>query len=284
MTDSSELIESVDNYHERLVVRFLKNFISLENKRILDFGCGTGICTFAMASEGANLTGIDISEGRIQIAKSHYRSSYSQCNIVFMSIEDTTHLPFSDNTFDIVLCNAVFEHILPVQRFSHFSEIARVTKQGGHVVISGTPNRFFPKDSHTSKLWLVPWMPLWLVKPYVILRNGAIKSTDPLARSDISWLRKLTKIPNEEWLRRGIRGVSILDILRWSRKGGQSLEIVNNHSVKELKEYLRNSNTVNKNLKNLIYYGTKSVFLLLNSFGISIHCFLPYINIILIKS
>lgn len=112
----------------------------------------------------------------------------------------------------MVICNSLFEHILPWQRFYHFFELAGVTKQNGHILIRGIPNRLFPNDRHTYQLMFVPWMPIWLIKPYILIRNGAIKPTDAIADCKLPLKQKLRKAKNDVWLERGIRGVSVDNI------------------------------------------------------------------------
>ncbi len=67
-------------------------------------------------------------------------------------------LPFADESFDVVLANAVLEHI-PQPRGAYIRELWRVLRRGGHLIINETPNKYLPFDFHTTKLPLINWLP-----------------------------------------------------------------------------------------------------------------------------
>src|SRR5262245_15702492 len=54
-----------------LRLQFVQQHTSLQDKKILDVGCGGGIFAEALAQAGATVTGIDLSENALQIAKYH---------------------------------------------------------------------------------------------------------------------------------------------------------------------------------------------------------------------
>ncbi|MBL7087116.1 MAG: class I SAM-dependent methyltransferase [Candidatus Cloacimonetes bacterium] len=266
----------VDDCRTIQLIPLIKSYTEIKNKKILDFGCGAGSSTFALALEGGIVTGVDIASPSIYHAKKNKVKYYKQCRVDFTHINDTTSLPFPNECFNIVVCNAVFEHILPQERELILKEIFRIVKLGGFIVITGTPNRNFPKDGHTSELMFVPWMPLWLAKYYVVFRNGGIKKTDPIATMNLSVRNKLKKIPDDEWLYRGIRSMSYHDIKRWSKKNGLTLKCLNNDNRKELERYFLTS-TSWKDSK-ILYFLIIIFVLTINLFNISIHNFLPYLN------
>lgn len=74
---------------------------------------------------------------------------------------DARHLPFGDASFDVVVCNAVIEHVgdLASQR-QLVAECCRV----GRIVIMTTPDRRFPVEQHTY-LPLVHWLPERIYRP-----------------------------------------------------------------------------------------------------------------------
>ena len=78
--------------------------------------------------------------------------------IKLIHLEDTKSLPFSDGEFYFILSNAVFEHI-PQPREAHLREVWRVLRSNGHFLLTETPNKYFPKEVHTTNLWFNHWLP-----------------------------------------------------------------------------------------------------------------------------
>lgn len=274
-----EYKEVVDEFRFKLLVPLVTEFTCLKGKAVLDFGCGIGKSSFALALEGADVTGIDISDSAIRTATEIGNNHFRDLSTEFLFVQNSTELPFANHSFDISTCNAVFEHILPHVRSAHFREIVRVTKPGGFIIIRGTPNRLFPKDGHTSELWLVPYMPLGLAKYYVLCRNGAIKKSDELSKKKASIREKLKMIPHNEWLVRGIRGVSYNDIQRWQKSCSSQIWLVNNDPKREIDRYLSSSSTFDKSYRT-IFAVIKIFFLSIGFLNCSIHIFLPYLNLV----
>lgn len=268
----------ISDFRFKSLVPLITSYIEIESKKILDFGCGAGHSTFALALEGGLCTGIDISESSIRAARENQKQHFKSYTIDFIHSIDTTALPFEKESFDVVTCNAVFEHIYPWKREAHFREIFRVTKSGGIIVLRGTPNRYFPMDGHTSELWFIPWLPLWIAKYYVILRNGGIKKTDKIAQRNMNISDKLKIIPDEEWFVRGIRGVSFGDIKRWIDHNQLKLYLLNDNNFLELEKYSQISDTWGKRpfFMLIVHYFVA----MLNIFSISVHHFFPYLNLI----
>lgn len=60
--------------HRRIIVPWLDSIGSLKGKQILEIGCGTGSSTVALAEQGAQVTGIDVSEGGLAVARDRIRA------------------------------------------------------------------------------------------------------------------------------------------------------------------------------------------------------------------
>jgi SAM-dependent methyltransferase len=87
-------------------------------------------------------------------------------------------LPFGNEMFDFVLANGVFEHI-PPPRSNYVREVWRVLKPGGCLIISESPNKYLPKDYHTTGgLWFIPWLPSRLARRYAVWRGRFGKGKD----------------------------------------------------------------------------------------------------------
>ncbi|RJQ86172.1 MAG: class I SAM-dependent methyltransferase [Desulfobacteraceae bacterium] len=112
--------------------------------RILDIGCGSGRhVAAAYALERADVIGADPSLQDLKQAQTrmHY---HDQLGIHgkgrwHLTGGDVTSLPFADNSFDLVVCSEVLEHIPDHQRA--ITEIVRVLKTDRHLVVS-VPRRW----------------------------------------------------------------------------------------------------------------------------------------------
>ncbi|MCK4743754.1 MAG: bifunctional 2-polyprenyl-6-hydroxyphenol methylase/3-demethylubiquinol 3-O-methyltransferase UbiG [Sulfuriflexus sp.] len=109
---------------------------SLDDKRIVDIGCGGGILSESMAAKGADVLGIDMGETPLSVAKLHKLESgveleYRQCTAEALAEE----MPHS---FDVVTCMEMLEHV--PDPASVIKACATLVKPGGKVFFS-TINR-----------------------------------------------------------------------------------------------------------------------------------------------
>ena len=96
---------------------------------ILEIGCGTGKNTAFLAQTGRNVRAVDFSEGMIEKAREKVRAG----NVRFSIMDITQPWEFENESFDLLVCNLVFEHI---EDLSHvFSESARVLRRNGKFFI-----------------------------------------------------------------------------------------------------------------------------------------------------
>ncbi len=108
----------------------------LENKKVLDVGCGGGILSESMAAKGADVTGIDMGEAPLAVAKLHLLESGQQVAYRKISAEELAkEMP---QQFDIVTCMEMLEHV--PDPASTIQACATLVKPGGHVFFS-TLNR-----------------------------------------------------------------------------------------------------------------------------------------------
>lgn len=103
----------------------------LQNKVVLDAGCGSGIYARKLAKLGAEIIGVDISETMIAIAN---EEKLNTDNISYHvgNLENLNWL--NANTVDLIMCNYVLENIediLPI-----FKEFYRLLKPGGNFIFS----------------------------------------------------------------------------------------------------------------------------------------------------
>jgi malonyl-CoA O-methyltransferase len=98
--------------------------------RVLDLGCGTGRHALWLAAGGADVTGVDFSEGMLEKA----REKPDAARVRFIQHDVHQPLPFEDGAFDLVVSGLVLEHLHVLEPF--FAEAIRVTRSGGRAVIS----------------------------------------------------------------------------------------------------------------------------------------------------
>lgn len=97
---------------------------------VLEYGCGTGSYSFFLASLGARVVGIDISNVGISQAREEAkkRGLADKTKFFVMDAEATT---FPDNTFDVICVSGVLHHL---DRAKAFKEMARLLKPAGAAI------------------------------------------------------------------------------------------------------------------------------------------------------
>ena len=122
--------------HEQLArLKFAESHISMEGKKILEFGCGTGYNCYYLASRNSpkEVVGIDILSDCIEYCKENYATQ----NTKFV-VQDCLEYTETLGSFDIIICNEVVEHVADQVLF--IRNLARYLVPGGYAFIS-TPNR-----------------------------------------------------------------------------------------------------------------------------------------------
>lgn len=173
--------------------------LNSENINVLEVGCGGGILSEEIAKMGFNTTGIDPSEKSLNTAIKHAKD-----NLLKIRYEKGTgeNIPYQDNSFDVVLCCDVLEHVRDLPKV--IAEISRVLKNGG-VFIYDTFNRTYLSKISTVKI-LQEWkrwaiMPsnlhVWkmFIKPdeikYLLLKNQLEWKEHRGIKPNISYLKML---------------------------------------------------------------------------------------------
>ena len=91
---------------------------------ILELGCGTGLILSRLAPSARSAFGLDISPGMIARARDRGLD---------VALGSVTHLPFADDSFDLVYSFKVLAHVPDIGRA--LAEAARVTRPGGHMLL-----------------------------------------------------------------------------------------------------------------------------------------------------
>ncbi|MDP6672596.1 MAG: bifunctional 2-polyprenyl-6-hydroxyphenol methylase/3-demethylubiquinol 3-O-methyltransferase UbiG [Arenicellales bacterium] len=125
-----------------LRLEFINERAPLEGKKVLDVGCGGGILSESMATRGARVTGIDMGEKPLAVAKLHLKESglevdYRQTTAEALAIEEP-------ESFDIITCMEMVEHV--PDPASVINACSRLVRPGGEL--------FFSTINRTPKAWL----------------------------------------------------------------------------------------------------------------------------------
>ena len=119
-----------------LRLEYIDQLAGLSGKTVLDVGCGGGILSESMAGMGAHVTGIDLGDKALQVAKLHLLESGKQVDYRKIAVEKfAAERPAS---FDVVTCMEMLEHVPDPQ--SIVRACAQLVRPGGYVFFS-TLNR-----------------------------------------------------------------------------------------------------------------------------------------------
>jgi SAM-dependent methyltransferase len=96
----------------------------------LDFGCGVGRLTQALAEYFQQTVGLDIAPSMIDLAR-RYNAHGSRCEYAVNDTDDLSR--FADGTFDLVFTGRVLQHVAPPYAENYIREFVRVLAPGGYL-------------------------------------------------------------------------------------------------------------------------------------------------------
>ena len=126
-------------------VRYIKQFASLEGKRILEVGCGSGRNALALTTYNVEYHGFDIFKPYIRWCEENITETFPTFHFHHADVWNGLYnadgklkstefrFPFEDSSFDLVFLTSVFTHMLEPEVTHYVAEIARVLKPGGQV-------------------------------------------------------------------------------------------------------------------------------------------------------
>jgi 2-polyprenyl-3-methyl-5-hydroxy-6-metoxy-1,4-benzoquinol methylase len=183
------------NYVQKAVDITLSLYgLSLAGKRVLDFGAGFGASTHCLLKRGAG----SIVLADLVAANTNFAERFFSC-VWPGKVEVRTGdiIPtLGENEYDVIWVHAVIEHLTRAERREYLPRFWSALRPGGHLIITETPNRCWPRETHTTGgRWWLPWMS----DPAVFAR---------LRRED-----KYRDWTDEEFYRSGIIGSTYTEIL-----------------------------------------------------------------------
>lgn len=174
---------------------YIDRRVGLQGKQVLDVGCGGGILSESMAHRGANVTGIDMGEAPLAVARLHLHEAGVQVNYEQSTAEDfaASHA----GQFDVVTCLEMLEHVPDPS--SVISACTRLVKPGGHVffsTINRNPKSFLfaivgaeyilrmlPRGTHEYSKFIRPSeLETWIREAGLSLRELTGMTYNPLTR------------------------------------------------------------------------------------------------------
>ncbi len=115
---------------------YIDRFAGLAGKAVLDVGCGGGILSESMAGRGAQVTGIDLGDKPLKVAKLHLLETGKTVNYRKLAVEDLAKE--QPQHYDVVTCMEMLEHVPSPASIVH--ACAELAKPGGWIFFS-TINR-----------------------------------------------------------------------------------------------------------------------------------------------
>lgn len=112
----------------KFLQEYLKN--KCKGKKILDYGCGNGVHSFWLADFGGEITGVDLSEKSLEVARIKASREKSVSRVKFLAM-DCEKLEFEDNTFDIIFDGGSFSSL---DLAKALPELKRVLKPEGFII------------------------------------------------------------------------------------------------------------------------------------------------------
>ena len=148
------------------VIAILDDYLDdISSLSILDVSCSTGLMPRRYAPHFAKVTGVDIDEGAVAFAKEH-----NDLPNVEFHVMDALHTTFPDDSFDIVVCNQMYEHVPDARQL--LREIRRILVPGG-VCYFGATNRLKVIETHYGRIPFLSYLPKPLANAYLkILGRG----------------------------------------------------------------------------------------------------------------
>ncbi len=187
-----------------LRLQYIDQHVGLQDKRVLDVGCGGGILSESMAQRGAIVTGIDLGEKALNVAKLH--SLESGVFVDYQKVSAEALAEATPDSYDVVTCLEMLEHVpnpasiiracatlVKPGGYVFFSTIHRSPKAYLHAVIGAEYLlRMLPRGTHDYAKFIKPSeLATWMRQAGLTLRDQIGLQYNPLTKqyrlgSDVS--------------------------------------------------------------------------------------------------
>ncbi len=178
-----------------LRLEYIDRRASLTGKKVIDVGCGGGILAESMAAKGASVTGIDMGEAPLSVARLHQLES--GINVDYQKVTAEEYAAANAASYDVVTCMEMLEHV--PDPASTIAACAKLVKPGGNIffsTINRNPKAFLfaivgaeyvlnmlPKGTHEYKKFIRPSeLEAWCRQAGVNVREITGMSYNPLSK------------------------------------------------------------------------------------------------------
>lgn len=151
--------------NRRRVVPWFNRISRLDGLRILEIGSGTGSSAVAFAEQGAQLTGIDIDEPSLEVARRRC-ALYGLGSVELEWVNIADEHPVFARRYDLIVFFASLEHMLHEERLEGLRKTWAMLGSGGLLGVIECPNRLWFFDDHTAWLPFFHWLPDRLAMEY----------------------------------------------------------------------------------------------------------------------
>ncbi len=162
---SKHPIATREYYDELRNVRYTRAYPYLPAKaefnlhhgeRVLEVGCGQGTDLLQFALNGAEVTGVDLTEGAIAKSRAHFDAYGVSATLLTANAQNLKE--FADETFDVVYSFGVLHHTPDTEQA--VAEVHRVLRKGGKAIVM----LYASGPSHTLGIWYWQYVRLECLK------------------------------------------------------------------------------------------------------------------------
>jgi ubiquinone/menaquinone biosynthesis C-methylase UbiE len=140
------------------VLPWIESVIHLHGARVLEIGCGTGSGLVALAERGAQVIGVDLDEGALQVARKRCALHGVIAELHEANATSVGGL-FGDTAFHLIIFYASLEHMVHEERIQAIADTWAMLPAGKLWCVVETPNRLWHTDTHTASLPFYHWLP-----------------------------------------------------------------------------------------------------------------------------
>jgi len=128
---SRGFFDDLEQYHFEKLHHLLRlvAFDGYRGRTVLEVGCGAGVDLARFARGGATVAGVDLAASAIDLARANFEQQGLEGRF---EVADGEHLPFPDNSFDLVYAHGVVQYTADPRRL--VEECRRVLEPGGEAV------------------------------------------------------------------------------------------------------------------------------------------------------